>query len=324
MTVKLPNVPDKEKWDILSKELSQKQELIHRMMMEVDDKKESLKKTGEEIIELRKKVRLLQNENAILKRRLGQEEMLQVESLVTSEIHKMSLPELKSKIIKLAQSYRAERLRNEEYEKMLKNAQTEIANARKLGQELEELQRIHEADSEKYLNLQRETQKLGLYRETIQKQEEVITKTEKILKKKLNEVERMKQNEVEMEQLRTENLKIQKELKDLVVHSNPGLLGKVNPELDRYKNEVKKLEAVIRDLQEELKSKRPISTEKNEIHANILDLEVKLHKANARVASIEEELKENAIRYSQEISRLKMILSEKESIIESLRIENAI
>lgn len=292
--------------------------------MEIDDKKDSLKKTGEEIIELRKKIRLLQNENSVLKRRLGQEELLQVESLVTSEIHKMSLPELKSKIIKLAQNYRAERLRNEEYERMLKNAQTEISNARKLGQELEELQRIHEQDAEKYLNLQRETQKLGLYREAIQKQEEVIEKTEKILKKKLNEVERMKQNEVEMEQLRTENLKLQKELKDLVVQANPGLLGKVNPELEKYKSEVKRLEGVIRELQDELKSKRPISTEKAEIHSNVLDLEVKLHKANARVAALEEELKENSIRYSQEISRLKMILSEKEAIINSLRIENAI
>lgn len=36
---------DKEKWDILSKELSQKQELIHRMLKELDDKTESLKIT---------------------------------------------------------------------------------------------------------------------------------------------------------------------------------------------------------------------------------------------------------------------------------------
>ena len=127
-----------------------------------------------------------------------------------------------------------------------------------------------------------------------------------------------------MEQLRTENLKLQKELKDLVVQSNPGLLGRINPELEKYKSEVKRLEAVIKDLQQELKSKRPVSTEKNEIHANVLDLEVKLHKSNARVAALEEEIKENSIRYAQEISRLKMILSEKESIIESLRIENAI
>jgi len=137
-TVNLANVPEKEKWDILSKELTQKQEIIHRMMKEVDDKTESLKLTGAEIVELRKQIKLLQNENQILRKRLGQEEQMQIESLVTQEIHKMSLPELKSKIIKLAQAYRGERLRNEEFEKALRQAQNEIANARKLANDLEQ------------------------------------------------------------------------------------------------------------------------------------------------------------------------------------------
>ena len=115
---------------------------------------------------------------------------MQIESLVTQEIHKMSLPELKSKIIKLSQAYRGERLRNEEFEKALRQAQNEIANARKLANDLEQLQKVHEEDSEKYLNLQRETQKIGLYRETIKKQEEVITKMEGLLKKTMNEIYR--------------------------------------------------------------------------------------------------------------------------------------
>ena len=223
-TVNLANVPEKEKWDILSKELTQKQEIIHRMMKEVDDKTESLKLTGAEIVELRKQIvelrkqiKLLQNENQILRKRLGQEEQMQIESLVTQEIHKMSLPELKSKIIKLSQAYRGERLRNEEFEKALRQAQNEIANARKLANDLEQLQKVHEEDSEKYLNLQRETQKIGLYRETIKKQEEVITKMEGLLKKTMNENERQKDSLTELEILRTENLKLQKEIKDFVV-----------------------------------------------------------------------------------------------------------
>lgn len=36
---------DKKRWDILSKELAQKQELIHRLIRESDDKTESLKIT---------------------------------------------------------------------------------------------------------------------------------------------------------------------------------------------------------------------------------------------------------------------------------------
>lgn len=45
VTYGLSGVPDKEKWSILSKELQQKQEIIHRMMREVDEKSESLKMT---------------------------------------------------------------------------------------------------------------------------------------------------------------------------------------------------------------------------------------------------------------------------------------
>ena len=323
-TVNLANVPEKEKWDILSKELTQKQEIIHRMMKEVDDKTESLKLTGAEIVELRKQIKLLQNENQILRKRLGQEEQMQIESLVTQEIHKMSLPELKSKIIKLAQAYRGERLRNEEFEKALRQAQNEIANARKLANDLEQLQKVHEEDSEKYLNLQRETQKIGLYRETIKKQEEVITKMEGLLKKTMNENERQKDSLLELEQLRTENLKLQKEIKDFVVNSTPGVLGRGNIELEKSKKEVARLHTIITELQNDLNNKRPISAEKRELKNEILELEVKYQKANARISSLQKELDSSAKNYAKEIAALKLILAEKEALIENMRAENSL
>ena len=323
-TVNLANVPEKEKWDILSKELTQKQEIIHRMMKEVDDKTESLKLTGAEIVDLRKQIKLLQNENQILRKRLGQEEQMQIESLVTQEIHKMSLPELKSKIIKLSQAYRGERLRNEEFEKALRQAQNEIANARKLANDLEQLQKVHEEDSEKYLNLQRETQKIGLYRETIKKQEEVILKMEGLLKKTMNENERQKDSLLELEQLRTENLKLQKEIKDFVVNSTPGVLGRGNIELEKSKKEVARLQTIVNELQNDLNNKRPISAEKKELQNEILELEVKYQKANARINSLQKELDTSAKNYAKEIAALKLILAEKEALIENMRAENSL
>lgn len=323
-TVDMANIPEKEKWDILSKELSQKQEIIHRMMKEVDDKSESLKLTGSEIVDLRKQIKLLQNENQILRRRLGQEEQMQIESLVTQEIHKMSLPELKSKIIKLAQAYRGERLRNEEFEKALKQAQNEIANARKLASDLEQLQKVHEEDSQKFLNLQKETQKIGLYRETIKKQEEVITKMEGLLKKTMHENERQKDSLMELETLRTENLKLQKEIKDFVVNSTPGVLGRGNQELEKSKKEISRLQTIITELQRDLSSKRPISAEKKELQNEILELEVKYQKANARVDSLQKELDNAAKNYAKEIAALKLILAEKEALIENMRAENSL
>ena len=43
------------------------------------------------------------------------------------EISMMNTEELRVKILKLAQAYRDERVRNEDFEKSLKNAQREIA-----------------------------------------------------------------------------------------------------------------------------------------------------------------------------------------------------
>jgi hypothetical protein len=323
-TVKMSNIPEKEKWDVLSKELAQKQELIHRMMKEVDDKTESLKLTGSEIVELRKQIKLLQNENQILRMRLGQESQMQVEALVTQEIHRMSLPELKSKIIKLAQAYRGERMRNEEFEKALKQAQNEIANARRLANGLEALQKTHEEDSNKFLNLQKETQKIGLYRDTIKKQEEVIMKMEEILKKTMNESKRQKESLMELEQLRTENLKLQKELKDFVVNATPGVLGKNNEELEKSKKEIYRLNQLIQELQNELRSKRPISADKKELQTEILQLEVQNQKAQSRIASLEHELEVSAKNNAKEIAALKLILAEKEALIENMRMENAV
>jgi hypothetical protein len=273
---------------------------------------------------LRKQITLLQNENAILRKRLGHEEQMQIESLVTQEIHKMSLPELKSKIIKLAQSYRAERMRNEEFEKALKSAQVEITNSRKLMHELESLQKVHEEDTQKFLSLQKETQKIGLYRETVKKQEQVIVKLENLLNKTMSDNSRQKESLMELESLRTENLKLQNELKNMVINTAPGVLGKGNPELEKYRSEVKRLEGVVKELKDELANKRPISTDKKVIQNEILELEVKYHKAQARVRSLEDQLEENSRRYAQELSRLKILLNEKESLIETLRLENVI
>lgn len=325
VNVNLNEISEKEKWDVVSKELTQKQELIHRMMKEVDEKAESLKLTSNEIIELRKQIKLLQSENQILRRRLGQEEQMQIEALVTQEIHRMSLPELKSKIVKLAQAYRGERMRNEEFEKALKQAQNEISNARKIANELEQFQKVHEEDETRFISLQKETQKIGLYRETIKKQEEVIVKMEGLLKKTMDESEKQKEGLIELEALRTENLKLQKELKDYVINVQGNTRGgeKRNIELEKVKVEIYKMQQLVNELQSDLKNKRPMSGEKREIQSNMMQMEVRYHKAEARIKSLEEELEINTRNYAKEISALKLILAEKQALIETMRMENA-
>ena len=84
-------------------------------MRENDDKTQSLKLATAEIVDLRRAMKMLQSEASILRNKLGEQETAELSNLVSKEISGMSNEELKQKIVKLAQAYRTERLRNEEF-----------------------------------------------------------------------------------------------------------------------------------------------------------------------------------------------------------------
>jgi len=90
-------------------------------MQENDDKTQSLRLATAEIVDLRRAMKMLQSEAQILRNKLGEQETAELSNLVAKEIQGMSSEELKSKIVKLAQAYRTERLRNEEFQKALKS-----------------------------------------------------------------------------------------------------------------------------------------------------------------------------------------------------------
>jgi hypothetical protein len=129
---------------------------------------------------------------------------------------------------------------------------------------------------------------------------------------------------MELEELRTENVKLQKELKDFVVNATPNVIGKNNYELEKSKKEIIRLNDLINELQNELRNKRPISADKKELQTEILQLEVQNQKAQSRIHSLEQELEISAKNNAKEIAALKLILAEKEALIENMRMENAV
>ena len=60
----------------------------------------------------------------------------------------------------------------------------------------------------------KEMQKIGLYKDTIRKQEKVIIKLESLLNKTLSETQRAREGILELEKLKTENLELQAQLKN--------------------------------------------------------------------------------------------------------------
>jgi len=49
-----------------------------------------------------------------------------------------------------------------------------------------------------------------------------------------------------------------------------------------------------------------------------MELEIKLNKSNTRVEALQEEMTENARNYAKEISKLKIIISEKQAMLDNL------
>jgi hypothetical protein len=72
------------------------------MMKEMDDKSSSLKLTTSEIVDLRRTIKMLQSENGILRKKMGDEETIELQNLVAKEVSHMTNEELKGKIIKIA------------------------------------------------------------------------------------------------------------------------------------------------------------------------------------------------------------------------------
>lgn len=53
-------------------------------------------------MDLRRTIKMLQSENAIIRRKMGEEESMELQHLVSKEISHMTNEELKGKVVKLA------------------------------------------------------------------------------------------------------------------------------------------------------------------------------------------------------------------------------
>lgn len=120
----------------------------------------------------------------------------------------MSNEDLKRKVIKLAQAYRSERIRNEYFEKALKSANVDLAQTKRVTTELEQLAEKHNKLRQNFGLLNKEIQKIALYKDTIRKQENVIVKLESLLERTLKETQRAREGVLELEKLKTENLEL--------------------------------------------------------------------------------------------------------------------
>ena len=91
-------------------------------MKDIKDKSDELKSQGKEILSLRKDINVIKQENTRLLHAMHTEEVIEREvekrkmNSDKEPVNQMPVNELKNKMLKLAQAYNADRIRNIEFE----------------------------------------------------------------------------------------------------------------------------------------------------------------------------------------------------------------
>lgn len=88
---------------------------------------------------------------------------------IPEEIIELTFGELKNKLLKLAQAYNTEKMRNREFETTLEWSHLALRDLPKTNRRVIELEEIHRTNAEKLLQMQTDLKKASLYSETIKK-----------------------------------------------------------------------------------------------------------------------------------------------------------
>merc|ERR1711920_302525 len=149
-------------------------ELSVQLSKEFNMRAAALKRAGEEIVNLRRQIQLLANENAKIKAELQDEEKLaeEVQKRPPPEgLETLSSAELAGKLQRALEKYRTEKAKGAELGRRLEEVLKEVSRGRGLERALEELERAHLEQNKELQRLQEESRKIETYRQTTKTQE---------------------------------------------------------------------------------------------------------------------------------------------------------
>lgn len=299
---------EKEKWEIISKEISQKQDILAKLMNEFNEKGKILKTTVNQINELKKQIKLLERENNRLKKKLDIEDGIELKNTLSVELKEMDENELRIKLIRVVQAYKEERMRNLQFEKTLQKAHQDLTQIKDIQKDFDELSVNHLKKNKILLRMQKEISKQNQYTSTIKKQEFVIQKLQRNLEKCILKSEKYENIIGNISKIEKENEILKEEIKK----ESEKISGFES--LDTLEEEVNRLDKIKKQLLEDLKYKNPVKKEVVEMNNNRMELEVEIQKYMKRISALEGQLFINSKKHASEIVYLQNKVNEKEII----------
>ena len=237
--------------------------------------------------------------------------------MITPDIKDMHYADVKNKLLKLAQAYNTEKMRNTDYETVLRKAHVHLSEIKKMENKLKLLERSHGEVAERLLLRQEQLKKASMYNDTIKKQEVVIAKLQKIMEKIVLDNKKAEDGASELDYIKDDIKRLQVKVKELS-------FGEMmeNSELERLRKEVYQLEHLLIDLNGELIQKNQPKAKIDDYEDERIHFEVRLQKARARCDAVDTEMKHDATRFAQEIAQLETILIEKQAALENMAFPN--
>lgn len=289
----------------------------------------ALKQAGQEIVDLRRQVQLLTNENNKLKMQIEDEERLaeqvrQHPPKDMSMFDSLSSAELSLRLQTALQKYRDEKTKSHEMTQRLEAALKEVARGRGLQKHLDELEKAHLEMAGLLQKLQAENQKIDLYRKTAKSQEKVIAKLERVLEGSLDEVNKAQEAQIELERLKTENIRMREKCSNLMTRrkfeAGNEDVQELQDDVRKKDEEVKRLQVLVDDLTAQSGPRTVKSAKLDELEGEKLEWKQKCGAMENRLKTMELQLVENSKQYGRELSNLKVQIAKKDSLILQLQI----
>ncbi|XDV52692.1 hypothetical protein PO909_021379 [Leuciscus waleckii] len=273
-------------------------EVTEHQTKEVENYRAAMHKMADDIIGLRSQVSGLESENSRLRHDLSQHQDLGHSLLDDTDTDIMTKTEIADRIASLKFKLSSESSKAAAQKDRIQQLQNELIRKNDIEKEFVQLQRAHQQQQAVLKRYQARDSKITVLEDTVRQQEKVIEKMEKILDAKLKEINKenseMKRTAVKHKD--KEELK-SREIESVLAAEN----SRLRAELDRQRN----LPPPI-IIQPPVQSHQPFSDSEK------LDLLTQLARAEGRIQTLEQQLKENSRQWGKEKQDMLTRLSEYE------------
>ncbi|KTF94400.1 hypothetical protein cypCar_00036467 [Cyprinus carpio] len=256
----------------------------------------AMHKMADDILSLRSQVSTLESENSQLRRDLSLKQDLTL--LDDTDIDVMTKTEIADRIASLKFKLSSESSKAVAQKDRIQQLQNELIRKNDIEKEFVQLQRAHQQQQAVLKKYQARSGKISALEDTVRQQEKVIEKMEKILDAKLKErnKENSEKKRAVVKHNDEEKLK-RREIESVLAAEN----SRLRAELDRLRNLPP---PVI--IQQPVQSLQPFSDREK------LELLTQLARAEGRIQTLEQQLKENSRQWGKEKQEMLTRLSEYE------------